>query len=68
MARVSDGDHLLVELSVAEAMTVAAAVQQYEPYWSSKSDAAAVVGQLAGTTEQVASILAKLRTAAAAEH
>ena len=67
MARVSDGDHLVVELSVAEAMTVAAAVQQYEPYWSPSLDAAAVVAQLAGSTEQIASILAKLRTAAA-EH
>ena len=65
MARLPDGDHLVIELSVDEAMTVAAAVQQYEPYLSPQLDAAAVVRQLAGTTEQVAAILAKLRTAAA---
>ena len=67
MGGASDDDHLVVELSLAEAMTVAAAVRQYEPYWSSDLVAAAVVQQLSETTGQIASILAKLRAAAAFE-
>ena len=58
-------DRLFLELTPAEAMTVAAALRQYEPYWSGRADAAAVAQQLTDLREQITAVLAKLRAAAA---
>ncbi|MGI8417252.1 MAG: hypothetical protein ACR2P2_13825 [Nakamurella sp.] len=60
-------DAIVVELSLAEAMTVAAAVRQYEPYWSPSLGQSAVVQELTDTRAQITSVLAKLRAAAGLE-
>ena len=58
-------DGLVLELTLAEAMTVAAALRQYEPYWSGQADAAAIARQLTELREQITAVLGKLRAAAA---
>lgn len=57
---------LVVELSLPEAMTVSAALRQYEPYWSPRASPSAVAEQLAEIRQQITDVIAKLRLAAAA--
>jgi hypothetical protein len=61
----SPGERITVELSICEAMTVAAALRQYEPYWSVTDSAAVVADQLAHVREDITAVIAKLRSAAA---
>lgn len=58
-------DALVLLLSPAEAMTVAAALRQYEPYWSPRVDADTLAAQLTDVREQITAVLARLRAAAA---
>ncbi|WP_375492909.1 hypothetical protein [uncultured Jatrophihabitans sp.] len=62
-----DDERLVLELSVAEAMTVSAALRQYEPYWSANASPTAVFEQLETLRSHITSVIDKLRVAAAAD-
>lgn len=55
---------LALRLSPSEAMTVLAAVRQYEPYWSGSDDPQAVATKLHAIRSDVDSVVAKIRDAA----
>ena len=61
------GEHVVVVLSVAEAMTVAAALRQYEPYWPARASPDEIVDRLATLRTHIGSVIDKLRVAAAAD-
>jgi hypothetical protein len=55
---------LTVRLTLAEAMTVLAAVRQYEPYWSPRDSAEVIAEQLRTLRLEIESVIAKVRVAA----
>jgi hypothetical protein len=57
--------HLLIDLTPEEAMTVLAALRQYEPYWPSGESACDVAERLANLRESIMSVIGKIRAAAA---
>ncbi len=60
----SEDDHVVVRLTAEEAMTVLAAVRQYEPYWPSTESAEAVATRLRTVRTEIESVIAKIRLAA----
>jgi hypothetical protein len=64
MEHCSGSDRVAVELSLCEAMTVSAALRQYEPYWRATDPPDSVAEQLAHVREDVTAVIDKLRTAA----
>jgi hypothetical protein len=57
-------DSVVVWLTPEEAMTVIAAVRQYEPYWSSAESPEALATRLRTLRTEIESIIAKIRLAA----
>ena len=66
MGHCSSGERVAIELSLCEAMTVSAALRQYEPYWRANDPPESVAEQLAHVREDVMAVIDKLRSAAAA--
>lgn len=62
-ASSQDGD-VVVRLTVEEAMTVLAAVRQYEPYWSGSESPSALATRLHTLRLEIESVIAKVRLAA----
>jgi hypothetical protein len=60
----SEDESVVVRLTPEEAMTVIAAVRQYEPYWPSAESAEALVTRLRNVRMEIDSIIAKIRIAA----
>jgi hypothetical protein len=63
MASFED-EGVVVRLTPEEAMTVLAAVRQYEPYWPSTDAAEAVATRLRTVRLEVESVITKIRLAA----
>jgi hypothetical protein len=63
MASCED-ESVVVRLTPEEAMTVLAAVRQYEPYWPSTESAEAVATRLSTVRMEIESVIAKIRLAA----
>lgn len=66
MGHCTPTERVAIEFSLCEAMTVSAALRQYEPYWRVNGPPDAVADQLAHVREDVNTVIAKLRTAASA--
>lgn len=66
MEHCSPTERVAIELSLCEAMTVSAALRQYEPYWRASEPSDIVAEQLAHVPEDVMAVIAKLRFAATA--
>jgi hypothetical protein len=66
MEHCSPTERVAIELSLCEAMTVSAALRQYEPYWRASDPSDSVAEQLAHVREDVTAVIAKLRSAATA--
>lgn len=66
MGHCTPTERVAIELSLCEAMTVSAALRQYEPYWRENDPPDTVADQLAHVREDVNTVIAKLRTAASA--
>jgi hypothetical protein len=64
MEHCSATERVAIELSLCEAMTVSAALRQYEPYWRASEPSDSVAEQLAHVREDVMTVIAKLRCAA----
>lgn len=65
MTESSAGD-LCVLLTPEEALTILAALRQYEPYWPANEEPARVAERLRNLRMDIASVTAKIRAAAAA--
>jgi hypothetical protein len=63
MASCED-ESVVVRLTPEEAMTVLAAVRQYEPYWPSAEPAEAVATRLRTVRMEIDSVITKIRLAA----
>lgn len=60
----SEDDVVVVRLTPEEAMTVLAAVRQYEPYWPSTESKDAVATRLRTVRQEIESVIGKIRLAA----
>lgn len=60
----SEDDSVVVCLTPEEAMTVLAAVRQYEPYWPSTDPPEAVATRLRTVRMEIDSVIAKIRLGA----
>jgi hypothetical protein len=60
-----EDDEVVLRLTAPEAMTVLAAVRQYEPYWPAGETPEAVGTRLGTVRSEVESVIAKIRSAAA---
>jgi hypothetical protein len=58
-------ERLSIELSLCEAMTISAALRQYEPYWHITDSPQAVAEQLEHIREDIVAVIRKLSSAAA---
>ena len=64
MGHSSPEHRLVLDLSLCEAMTVMAALRQYEPYWHDVDAPEGRGEQLAHVREDVMAVLDKLRSSA----
>ena len=57
-------ESITVRLTLSEALTVLAAVRQYEPFWSPNSAGEMLAAKLRAQREEVDAVIAKIRQAA----
>lgn len=57
-------DRITVRLTLSEALTVLAAVRQYEPFWSPNCTGETLATKLRAQREDVDAVIAKIRQAA----
>ena len=57
-------ESITVRLTLSEALTVLAAVRQYEPFWSPNCASETLAAKLRAQREEVDAVIAKIRQAA----